>query len=29
LKESGEQFGISSACAGGGQGISVLLENAG
>lgn len=27
LKESGEQFGISSACAGGGQGIAILLEN--
>lgn len=28
LKQSGEQFGISSACAGGGQGVAVLLENA-
>ncbi|GGX72083.1 thiolase family protein [Saccharospirillum salsuginis] len=29
LQQSGEQFGISSACAGGGQGVAVLLENAG
>ncbi|MDH5359785.1 MAG: thiolase family protein [Gammaproteobacteria bacterium] len=28
LKLNGEQFGISSACAGGGQGIAILLENA-
>lgn len=28
LKASNQQYGISSACAGGGQGIAVLLENA-
>ncbi len=29
LVESGLQFGVSSACAGGGQGVAILLENAG
>jgi acetyl-CoA C-acetyltransferase len=28
LERSGEEFGISSACAGGGQGIAILLERA-
>jgi len=28
LKEAGVQFGISSACAGGGQGVAILVENA-
>lgn len=28
LKASGTQYGVSSACAGGGQGMAVLLENA-
>ncbi len=27
LKEAGLQFGISSACAGGGQGVAILVEN--
>jgi acetyl-CoA C-acetyltransferase len=27
LKEAGLQYGVSSACAGGGQGVAVLLEN--
>ena len=27
LQADGQQFGISSACAGGGQGVAVLLEN--
>jgi acetyl-CoA C-acetyltransferase len=27
LKEAGQQFGISSACAGGGQGVAILVEN--
>jgi len=27
LRESGERYGIASACAGGGQGIALLLEN--
>ncbi|MBI4984975.1 MAG: thiolase family protein [Rhodocyclales bacterium] len=29
LKEAGLQYGVSSACAGGGQGVAILLENAG
>lgn len=29
MKADGQQFGISSACAGGGQGVAVLLENVG
>lgn len=28
LNQTGQQYGISSACAGGGQGVAVLLENA-
>jgi acetyl-CoA C-acetyltransferase len=28
LREAGMQFGISSACAGGGQGVAILLESA-
>jgi acetyl-CoA C-acetyltransferase len=28
LKEAGLQYGVSSACAGGGQGVAILLENA-
>jgi acetyl-CoA C-acetyltransferase len=28
LQRSGGQFGIASACAGGGQGIAILLQNA-
>ncbi|HEX5393407.1 MAG TPA: thiolase family protein [Rhodocyclaceae bacterium] len=27
LKQDGQQFGISSACAGGGQGVAILVEN--
>ena len=29
LKEAGLQYGVSSACAGGGQGVAVVVENAG
>ncbi len=29
LKEAGLQFGVSSACAGGGQGVAIIVENAG
>ena len=29
LREAGLQFGVSSACCGGGQGVAIVVENAG
>jgi acetyl-CoA C-acetyltransferase len=29
LKEAGLQYGVSSACCGGGQGVAIVLENVG